>query len=124
MAAAIEADALLVQRVPIGQFIVTRGMLAEVWSKSPDDELIDKAGHAFTLRQERTVVQDAAFPVRQLAGVALKGLSRSLNDPTTAQKAMNSLADTRALRARAPASVRVDEAGDTGSSPTRPTSTS
>lgn len=105
-------DALVVQRAPIGDFAVTGSRLAEIWCDGEvDDGLVDGVREAFRLEGERTVVQDVAFPIRQLADVALRGLSPSLNDPTTAENAMNSLADTLVGFLRVPDAdvVRVDE---------------
>lgn len=114
VAAAEAHDALVVQRVPIGDFAVTGSTLAEVWCDGQaDDGLVDDVREAFRLEGERTIVQDVAFPIRQLADVALRGLSPSLNDPTTAENAMNSLADTLVGFLRVPAAdaVRVDPQG-------------
>lgn len=54
-----------------------------------------------------------AFPIRQLADIALKGLSPSINDPTTAENAMDSPTDTLVRFAQRPAVValRADRDG-------------
>lgn len=41
-----------------------------------------------------------AVPIRQLADIAPKGLSPSINDPTTAENATDSLTDTLVRFAR------------------------
>lgn len=107
------SDALLQQKVMIGDFVVTGQLLACLWCREDPDDLGERLTAAFELSYERTVVQDVAFPVRQLADVALKGLSPSLNDPTTAENAMNSVAETLVLFAERGAGmpIRVDAAG-------------
>lgn len=114
LSAAIRHDAVVVQRVKLGDFVLTGGVLAEAWpgGETDADAACAEIGAAFHLGDERTVVQDVAFPVRQLADVALRGLSPSLNDPTTAENAMGSVADTlvRFARANRPCEVRI--AGD------------
>ena len=111
---ATERDALVRQRTAIGDFVLTDSLLAEVWCEGDRDGLAAALSEAFAISHERTVVQDAAFPVRQLADVALKGLSPSLSDPTTAENAMGALADTLVHFAKRGGGVplRADEAGD------------
>jgi uncharacterized membrane protein len=84
-----------------------------VWCESDARALSDEVERAFEIADERSVVQDPAFPIRQLADVALRGLSPSLNDPTSAENAMGSLADllVRFARRGQPAPVRVDDSG-------------
>lgn len=62
---------------------------------------------------ERTFAADPAFPVRQLADIALRALSPGVNDPTTAENAMSALTDVLVRFAADPpvASLRVDEDG-------------
>ncbi len=109
-----ESDALLEQLVMIGDFVVTGQRIARLWiDGGPGDAPVERIRRSFDLAHERNVVQDAAFPVRQLADIALKGLSPSLNDPTTAENAMNSIADTLVrFAARGDGvPVRLDESG-------------
>ena len=112
------ADALVEQCLPLGDFVLTGGLLARVWPASGGDgdheDLVASVEGAFALADERTVVYDVAFPVRQLADVALRGLSPSLNDPTTAENAMNSLADILVRFAAQPVApvVRTDVDGE------------
>ncbi len=106
-------DALVEQRMSLGDFAVTGSVLAEVWARDQHEEVEREVSSVFELGDERTVVQDVAFPIRQLADVALRALSPSLNDPTTAENAMDSLADTLVLFARSerPPLVRCDQDG-------------
>jgi len=115
MEAAKDDDLLVAQRLPLGDFAVTGTVMALVWSRDEvDEDTANRVAAAFQLEDERTVVQDAAFPVRQLADVALRALSPGLNDPTTAENAMDSLADmlVRFARSETPSPVRVDDGGN------------
>ncbi len=116
LTSACRADALVRQRAGVGDFVLTGGVLAEVHAADATrrDELAGELAGAFGLAEERTVEQDIAFSVRQLADVALKGLSPSINDPTTAENAMGSLADmlVRIVRAPQPSSLRLDTTGE------------
>lgn len=108
-----EADALVVQRARVGDFLLTGELLAEVHGGDRDDGLLDDLREAFALSDERTVAADVAYAVRQLADVALRALSSGVNDPTTAENAMGSLSDTliRIARDRPVGGVRVDADG-------------
>lgn len=106
---------LVRQRTMVGDFVVRGAELADVWFPAGDEGLADEVREAFTLSSERTVVQDAAFPIRQLADVALRGVSPSLNDPTTAENAMDFVADLIVRfveRGGPPALIRVDGDGE------------
>lgn len=111
---ATEHDALVAQEVMIGDFVVSGDVVARLWCA---DGVRDRVEHgvldAMELGPERTPAHDLRFPVRQLADVALRGVSPSTNDPTTAANAMNSLADilVRIARQERPAAVRLDDRG-------------
>lgn len=116
--AATEADALVHQRLAIGSHAPPGTVIAEIWSEleqgSDDlDQLEWAICAAFNFGEQRTMVQDINFPIRQFADIALKGLSPSTNDPTTAENAVNTM--TTALvefaRSEKPARVRVDSDG-------------
>ena len=114
MEVAAGADLLVCQRLAIGEFAVTGMPLADVWSPhAVSDEVVGRVAGAFAFEQERTLLQDVAFPVRQFADVALRALSPSLNDPTTAENAMDTLADMliRHARNEPPAAIRLDDRG-------------
>lgn len=103
LAAADRCDGFVEQVLAVGDFAVTGGLLARAWC--PDSrarELREEAGQAFELNEERIVEDDTAFPLRQLADIALKGLSPGINDPTTAENAMNSVTDSLVRIARQP----------------------
>ncbi len=108
-------DAVVRQSTQVGDYVLPGQVLAEVWVK--EDEWTETAegqmrSH-FELGGQRSLPQDPGFPVRQLADVALKGLSPSINDPTTATTAMDAMAAGLIEFAGAPrtAAVRVDGDG-------------
>jgi uncharacterized membrane protein len=109
-------DALVRQRVAPGDYVLPGDVLAELWCDEDDGDdhaLVDELRGHFVLGRQRTPLQDVAFPVRQLADIALKGVSPGINDPTTAENAMDALAASlvRFARAEQPASVRLDADG-------------
>ncbi|HEX6228930.1 MAG TPA: DUF2254 domain-containing protein [Solirubrobacterales bacterium] len=110
-----QRDGIVRQRARIGDYVLPGEELAEAWTSSGREasELADVLQSCFELGRQRTLPMDPGFPVRQLADVALKGLSPGVNDPTTAQNAMDAMA---ALLIRfagfgAPSRVRTDESG-------------
>ena len=108
---------LVRQRVAIGDYATPAVVLAEVWVDDlPEDDrdaLTRTVRGAFVLAQQRTLAEDVAFPVRQLADIALKGLSPGINDPTTAENAMEAMTSVivRFVRSDHPSDVRVDSEG-------------
>lgn len=110
---ATEADALVQQRRAVGEFAVTGAVLALVYVNGAPHLDTGPVASAFELDEERQVHDDVAFPIRQLADIALKGLSPGINDPTTSENAMDSLTDTLVRFAnREPiSSLRLDGAG-------------
>lgn len=112
--AAARHEALVAQVVPIGTYVMTGDVVARTWcERSAADDLAPLVRRAFRLGAERTPLHDVGFSVRQLADVALRGVSPSVNDPTTAETAMNALADTliRVARQEPPTRIRVDPGG-------------
>ena len=114
LAAADRCDGFVEQVLAVGDFAVTGGLLARAWCpESRAQELREEVGRAFELNEERIVEDDIAFPLRQLADIALKGLSPGINDPTTAENAMNSVTDSlvRIARQPEPAMLRLAPSG-------------
>lgn len=109
--AASEADAFVLQRVCIGDYVVPGDVLAQVWSGG--DDLVESLHKDFVLSPQRSHLQDVAFAIRQLSDIALKGLSPGINDPTTAENAMNALGATLVCFASVeePSLLRVDGDG-------------
>ena len=66
---------------------------------------------AFAYGEERTMTADAGFPIRALADVALRALSPSTNDPTSAENALGAVTATilRWLDQEPVFPIRVDE---------------
>ena len=101
-----ERRLLIVQRAPIGAYVLTGAVLATLHGDhDAATEAGDKVRGQFTLGSERSLAGDVGFPIRQLADIALRGLSPSLNDPTTAENAIDMLSD---LLVRFAAEDRVD----------------
>ena len=67
-----------------GDFVGDGDPLVEVWPAERADELRGPVGRAVTIGGERDIGQDAHFGVRQLTDIALRAISPSVNDPTTA----------------------------------------
>jgi uncharacterized membrane protein len=72
-------------RVCPGDFVTRETVLAEVWSSHALEEASVSVlrGSVIVLNQ-RDMLQDAAFGIRQLADIALRAMSPAVNDPTTA----------------------------------------
>jgi uncharacterized membrane protein len=93
----------------IGEHLLPGTVLASVWpADSPPDDLMDAVRAAFVVGSERTLFNDPELGVRQVTDIALRALSPSLNDPTTAMICFDRLAETLVLvgRCRTPPSVR------------------
>jgi uncharacterized membrane protein len=72
-----------------GDFVAAGEPLLEVWGLDPDHD--DQLLRRVQLGDERQLEQDTAYGVRQLLDIALRALSPSLNDPTTAAQAVDHL---------------------------------
>jgi len=68
----------------VGEFVIEATPLVSVGGTEPDDELVQKIQKAYSIGQDRTVKQDAAYGIRQIVDIALKALSPGINDTTTA----------------------------------------
>ncbi len=69
----------------IGEFVVRETLLASVaMATPPDKEMVAAIQHAYGLSRYRTPQQDIAFGIRQIVDMALRALSPSTNDTTTA----------------------------------------
>lgn len=95
-------DAFVEQCRGVGEFALTGTVLAIIRHDGPEAPDPAPVAKAFLLDEERVVDGDIAFPVRQLADIALRGLSPGINDPTTAENAMDSVTDTLARFAERP----------------------
>ena len=69
----------------VGEFVIEGTPLASVSeARDADPDAVRQINAAYTVDRQRTVDQDAAYGIRQLVDVALKGLSPGINDTTTA----------------------------------------
>lgn len=85
-----------------GDFVAEGEVVVRVFADIAldDDELAD-LGRAVLLGTQRTMTEDAGFGLRQLTDIALRALSPSVNDPTTATEAIARQVDLlRRLAAR------------------------
>jgi len=71
-------------RVAPGQFVTEAQPTAEVWHGEHDGRVEDALERAIVIGNERDLAQDAGYGVRQLADIAKRAISPSMNDPTTA----------------------------------------
>lgn len=92
LAAATDADAVLsVFRMP-GEWVVAGTPIASAWpveaaaglDRDAVKSLSNRVRAAVRTSDERTTVEDVTFGLQQLTDVAVRALSPSLNDPTTA----------------------------------------
>lgn len=69
----------------IGEFVVENSPLVSLAQDNlPDEKIVAALRAAFSIDRNRTVQQDCAFGIRQLVDMALRALSPSTNDTTTA----------------------------------------
>lgn len=110
-----EADALVRQCSRIGSYLHQEQIVARLWSgeRSDGERLAERVGRRFETGRQRSLPQDPGFPIRQLADVALKGLSPGVNDPTTASNAIDAMSAglIRFARAERVEPIRVDDDG-------------
>ena len=98
LAAACEADAIVVIDVLTGSSVVAGGPIGGTWGRLGDavgdeafPELQHRVGEALHTGFERTQQSDIGFGMRQITDVAVKALSPGINDPTTAVHAISHL---------------------------------
>ena len=112
MTAASGHDLILQFAIEPGDFVAKGDLLAEVFSRAATAEEARKAiAAAFVIGSTRTPEQDVEFPLQQLVQVAVRALSPSLNDPFTANAAIDRIVAGlgRLGRRRFPSPVRNDE---------------
>ncbi len=110
-----EAEDLYVrQRARVGAYLLPGEEVATAWLPAGGEEegIEERLRGYFTLGPQRTLPQDPSFPVRQLADVALKGLSPGINDPTTATNAVEALSAGLVHFTRPPHPCRYRADGD------------
>ncbi len=67
-----------------GEFVTQRHPIARVWTDTDREACAEAVRRAVAISPERDLTQDVGFGMRQLADIAVKALSPSMNDPTTA----------------------------------------
>jgi len=84
VALAAERKAVLWLERGVGQFVIEGAPIARVSGGVLDEDDTARLRALYAIGRQRTVEQDAAFGIRQIVDVALKGLSPGINDTTTA----------------------------------------
>ena len=80
--------------VCIGDFILPGALLASVWpQREASAELARGVRDAFICGPERNLRQDLEFAILELLDIAVKALSPSVNDPTTALNALDRVSE-------------------------------
>jgi uncharacterized membrane protein len=98
-------ERIVIGMVPrIGDYLLPGAPLASVWTGGPlGRELEDAIRDAFVLGPERMPDQDVEFGIVQISDIAIKALSPSINDPTTAVRCIDRLTQVLAeLGTRSP----------------------
>jgi uncharacterized membrane protein len=68
-----------------GDFVTPQSGLAQVWSSHTLEEAsVSLIRRSVIVLNQRDMIQDAAFGIRQLTDIALRAMSPAVNDPTTA----------------------------------------
>lgn len=91
--------------VRVGDYVLPGERLLST-SPAPPGPLLEKLAHGCTIGRQRTMEQDVGFGIRQLVDVALKALSPSVNDTTTAVMCIDAL--TAILGHLAPRDLRFE----------------
>jgi uncharacterized membrane protein len=73
-------------RIPVapGDFVTQATVLLEVWPSTETEAIEPCLAQAVVIADERDIVQDTRFGIRQLVDIALRAVSPGINDPTTA----------------------------------------
>mgnify|MGYP000871630763 CR=1 FL=1 len=93
LAAALPDEAnFAIVDVRIGQYVRPGDVVVRVWSDPPPgEELTERMRGAFQLDRDRSLQQDPLFGIRQIVDIGVKALSPGINDPTTAEHALDHL---------------------------------
>jgi uncharacterized membrane protein len=100
----------------VGDFVLPGAGLATVWpaTVSDDDDVARSIRNAYVLGAERTHYMDVEHGVIELVDIAVKALSPSINDPTTAVLCVDRLAEVLLALARHTPPGRVRRNGQGG----------
>jgi uncharacterized membrane protein len=97
-----------------GDFVGTGAAAARVRPRAAVTPAVRRAlGEVFVLGNERTQQQDVGFVFDQLVEIAVRALSPGINDPFTAMRCIDRIADALAVVARTsfPSPYRFDDEG-------------
>lgn len=128
--AARDAGVRLSLRPGLGEAVARGTTLAWVWPDggpppggSDDVDLGARIHAAVHLGPDRTESRDLTFGLRQLVDIAIKALSPSVNDPTTARQAVEQLSSVLVELAHQPigADLSFDDDGEVRAAVPRPT---
>ena len=78
----------------IGEFVLEGNRLASVSpATGADEEVVKAVRTAFVLGEDRTPEQDVEYGIIEMSDIALRALSPGINDPTTAFRCIDRLAE-------------------------------
>ncbi len=76
----------------VGDYVVRGSALIRIWSPQKiNQELVSRLSRTVTIEPKKSIDQNPLYGIRQIVDVALKALSPSLNDPTTAEECLQYL---------------------------------
>ncbi len=89
---ACEGFEAVVVPVGVGQRLQRDTVIARVWGRAgAGDEAAERLRLAFQVDRDRSMDQDMLYGVRQMVDIAVKALSPGINDPTTAEQALEEI---------------------------------
>lgn len=89
---AVRHDALISIEHAVGDFVLEATTLFRVWPRERlGDDLAAALRDSIALGHRRTILQDPELGILQLSDIAVKSMSPSINDPTTAMLAIDRL---------------------------------
>lgn len=119
---AVEEKVLIRVDLRVGRFALPDTVLASLWplqqeagpppARLAEPGLLDRVRRSFVFGRRRTITQDVELGVIQLSDIALKGLSPSINDPTTAMMSLDRIGEVVAAiadRAKGPIVLRSEQ---------------
>lgn len=93
LAASAPPEATLVIRTPVGTYLTSGQVVAEIHGAAARQETIDAAEAGVVVGAERTMQADVGFGIVRLQDIALRALSAGVNDPNTADEIVARLGD-------------------------------
>jgi uncharacterized membrane protein len=102
VAAAREADALIVLRFRPGQFVLRGELLASVVPAHQASHLKAAIDRHIAIGRHRTLSQDSEFAIAQIVEIAIRALSPAVNDTFTGVACVDWLADALLVLAERP----------------------